>query len=111
MLIVFVVAVCLAQMTQVERAWHHWFDASCVQHGLAGASEARTLDASVQFDLVELSFWIADNDLQTWDHLRSAPAPAVWPGVEKFSAEALEKVERLQKRRCSFAVQHGVCVQ
>ena len=42
-------------MTQVERAWHHWFDALCVQHGLAGASEARTLDASVQFDLVELS--------------------------------------------------------
>jgi len=90
----------IAQMTQVERAWHHWFDALCVQHGLAGASEACKLDASVQFDLIELSFWIADNDLQTWDHLLSAPAPVDWPGAEKFAAAAIEKVVELKKRRC-----------
>jgi hypothetical protein len=88
-------------MTQLERSWSLWFGALCEQHGLAHVSESSSLAFSVRFRLCELSFWIAENEIDTWDHLDMAPEPGTWPGAGRFDGAALEQIAQLRKRRLS----------
>jgi hypothetical protein len=88
-----------SSMTQIEKSWHLWFGALCEQHGLTDASESHTLQWSLRFQLCEVSFWIADNDIDTWDQLQCAPEPGTWPGAEKFEGSAIEEVVQLRKKR------------
>ena len=86
-------------MTQVERSWSFWFGALCEQHGLSHVSESHKLQFSLRFQLTELSFWIAENDIDSWEQLRMAPNASTWPGAETFDAATIEKVEQLRKKR------------
>ena len=106
----------LAQMTQLERSWSLWFGALCEQHGrahgLSRMASHSSLPFSLRFQLCELSFWIAENDIDTWAHLDMAPAPGTWRGAGRFDSAALEQITQLQKRRsfclwvcrCSFVL-------
>ena len=84
----------MAQMTQLEKSWSLWFGALCEQHG-----HASSLDFSSRFNLCELSFWIAENEIDTWEHLEAAPEPGTWPGASKFDSSALVQVAQLRKKR------------
>jgi hypothetical protein len=92
----------LAQMTQLERSWFLWFGALCEQLGLAHVSDSSSLAVSVRFQLCELSFWIAENEIDSWDHLDMAPEPGMWPGAGRFDGAALEQIAQLRKRRSLF---------
>ena len=89
----------LDQMAQIEQSWSLWFQALCKQQGLQHDTESNQLETSVRFDLCELAFWVAENEIDTWDQLWSADEPGCWPGAEKFSADALKRVSELQKRQ------------
>jgi hypothetical protein len=86
-------------MAQIEKSWSLWFHALCELQGLAHISESYRLETSVRFDLCELAFWLAENEIDTWEQLRSADEPGSWPGAEKFSAAVLRHVTELQKRQ------------
>jgi hypothetical protein len=86
-------------MTQLERSWSFWFGALGEQHGLVHGDESFKLQFSLRFLLTELSFWIAENDIDTWEQLWMAPNASTWPGAEKFDGAAIEEVEQLRKKR------------
>ena len=46
----------------------------------------------------------AENDIDTWEHLKAALEPGMWPGASKFDGAALEQIVQLKKKRLSSCV-------
>ena len=86
-------------MAQIEKSWNLWFHALCELHGLAHITESHSLDPALRFDLCELAFWIAENEIDSWQQLFWADEPSSWPGAERFSADVLRHVVDLRKRQ------------
>ena len=86
-------------MAQIEKSWSFWFRALCEEHGLRHVSESYQLETFVRFDLCELAFWIATNEIDTWEQLWGADNPRCWPGADEFTEDALRRVCELQKRQ------------
>ena len=86
-------------MAQIEKSWSFWFRALCEEHGLRHVSESYQLETFVRFDLCELAFWVATNEIDTWEQLWGADNPRCWPGADEFTEDSLRRVCELQKRQ------------
>ena len=79
----------LDQMAQLEKSLSRWFHALCELQGVTRVSESYRLASSARFDACELSFCLAENEIDNREQLRADDEPSNWPGAEQFHAAAL----------------------